>query len=92
SSYSQLFCFPVLCMQPTLQSIAPSMKSTLTLATGSVRPGPGNGGCTLRAAAQETNALTGADAITLPAGTFTLFLALRLVVMPLGARLGRNNV
>ncbi len=36
---------------------------------------PGNGECTPRAAVQETNALAGADAITLPAGTFTLSIA-----------------
>jgi CSLREA domain-containing protein len=33
--------------------------------------GPG-GGCTLRAAVEETNALTGPDKITLPAGRYTL--------------------
>jgi hypothetical protein len=32
----------------------------------------GAGNCTLRAAIQETNALPGADTITLPAGTYTL--------------------
>ena len=33
------------------------------------------GGCTLRAAVQEANALAGPDAISLPAGTFTLSIA-----------------
>lgn len=33
------------------------------------------GDCTLRAAVQEANALPGADAITLPAGTYTLTIA-----------------
>lgn len=33
-----------------------------------------SGACTLRAAIQETNALAGADTITLPAGTYTLTL------------------
>jgi CSLREA domain-containing protein len=33
-----------------------------------------SGGCTLRAAIQETNALPGADTITLPAGTYLLTL------------------
>src|SRR5438128_12398148 len=33
------------------------------------------GQCTLRAAVQETNALPGADIITLPAGTYTLSIA-----------------
>ena len=32
----------------------------------------GNSGCTLRAAIMETNALTGADTITVPAGTYEL--------------------
>jgi MYXO-CTERM domain-containing protein len=34
----------------------------------------GGGNCTLRAAIMETNALTGADSITLPAGLYTLSL------------------
>src|SRR5262249_18835387 len=43
-------------------------------------PGDGScvavgGGCTLRAAIQEANALAGADAITVPAGTYLLTLA-----------------
>jgi CSLREA domain-containing protein len=43
-------------------------------------PGDGScaaagGACTLRAAIQESNALAGADTITVPAGTFTLALA-----------------
>ncbi len=37
--------------------------------------GSGAGTCSLRAAVQEANALAGADAITLPAGTYTLTLA-----------------
>lgn len=36
---------------------------------------PGNGVCTLRAAIMETNALPGADTITLPAGFYALTLA-----------------
>jgi len=36
---------------------------------------PGNGICTLRAAIQESNALAGADSITLPAGTYILSIA-----------------
>ena len=35
----------------------------------------GAGVCTLRAAVQETNALAGADIITLPAGTYTVTIA-----------------
>ena len=36
---------------------------------------PGNNVCTLRAAIQESNALAGADSITLPAGTYILGIA-----------------
>ena len=39
---------------------------------GVCETGPGNGVCTLRAAIQEANALSGADTINLPAGTYTL--------------------
>src|SRR5215217_60704 len=42
-----------------------------------------NGRCTLRAAIEETNALAGADTITLPAGTYTLKGALPAVTGPL---------
>lgn len=39
---------------------------------GACETAPGNQVCTLRAAIQETNALTGTDTIVLPAGTYTL--------------------
>ena len=39
---------------------------------GVCETGPGNGVCTLRAAAQEANATTEADSITIPAGIYTL--------------------
>src|SRR5689334_18960683 len=42
---------------------------------GRCETAPGNGICTLRAAIQETNALPGADAITLPPGTIKLTVA-----------------
>jgi CSLREA domain-containing protein len=52
---------------------------TVDSTTDAVDAAPGDGACasaagecTLRAAIQETNALPGADAITLPAGTYTL--------------------
>lgn len=40
----------------------------------------GGSKCTLRAAVMETNALPGADTITLPAGTYTLTLGSQLVI------------
>lgn len=50
--------------------------------TDSIDAAPGNGACadavgncTLRAAIMEANALTGADAITLPAGVYTIAIA-----------------
>src|SRR5690242_21889878 len=52
---------------------------TVNSTADTVDASPGNGvcadasnNCTLRAAIMETNALGGADTITLPAGTFTL--------------------
>ena len=39
---------------------------------GTCETAPGNQVCTLRAAIQETNALTGTDTIILPTGTYTL--------------------
>jgi CSLREA domain-containing protein len=55
---------------------------TVDSTTDAVDANPGDGACasaagdcTLRAAIQETNALAGADAITLPAGTYTLTIA-----------------
>lgn len=44
------------------------------LADGVCETAPGNGVCTLRAAIQESNSLTGADMILLPAGTYTIVL------------------
>lgn len=41
---------------------------------GVCETGNGNGICTLRAAIQETNALSGADSIIVPSGTYTLTL------------------
>jgi CSLREA domain-containing protein len=41
---------------------------------------PGNGTCTLRAAIQETNALSGADAITLPPNTYVLTIVGELAI------------
>jgi CSLREA domain-containing protein len=56
-----------------------SFAVTSTLDEVDAEPGDGqcrtaSAACTLRAAIQETNALPGADAITVPAGTYTLTL------------------
>lgn len=58
-------------------SQAASFSVNTTLDAVDAAPGNGvcatsTGACTLRAAIQETNALAGADIITLPAGTYTL--------------------
>jgi CSLREA domain-containing protein len=42
---------------------------------GVAETAPGNGVCTLRAAIMEANALAGADAVNLPAGTYALTIA-----------------
>src|ERR1700675_908151 len=54
---------------------------TVTSTADAVDATPGDGvcatataACTLRAAIQEANALSGADSITVPAGTYTLAL------------------
>ena len=46
---------------------------------GVCETGTGNGVCTLRAAIQEANALSGADTIILPAGTYTYSIAMPFV-------------
>ena len=65
----------------TLMGTAQSASFTVNQALdgADINPGDGmcdagGGNCTLRAAIMETNALTGADSITLPAGLYTLSL------------------
>ena len=73
-----------LALLPAGSSPAPVSASTFIVDSTDdatdVSPGDGicaaaSGACTLRAAVQEANALAGADAITLPAGTYTLTIA-----------------
>jgi len=60
-----------------VQAATFNVNSTLDVAdinpgNGICETAPGNGTCTLRAAIQETNALPGADGITLPTNTYLL--------------------
>ena len=68
-----VFLFPV-----SLHAITFTVNNTAD--TEDTNPGDGvcadgSGNCTLRAAIMETNALTGADIIELPGGTYTLTIA-----------------
>jgi CSLREA domain-containing protein len=71
----------ILLAQVGVTPAAASANFTVNSAIDAVDANPGDGvcatslgQCTLRAAIQETNALSGADTITLPAGTYTLTL------------------
>lgn len=72
-------CLVVLALQ-SVPLTAATFAVDDTTDTVDVVPGDGacadaSGNCTLRAAIMEANALTGADAITLPAGTYTIAIA-----------------
>jgi CSLREA domain-containing protein len=72
------------CLVWVLAAALPSGATTFTVDTtrdvADANPGDGacagdQGGCSLRAAIQETNALSGADTINLPSGTYKLKIA-----------------
>ena len=72
----------VLLSQAGLRPVTASASFTVNSTADAVDANPGDGicaasggQCTLRAAIQETNALGGANSVTLPAGTFTLTLS-----------------
>ena len=65
-----LFLFPILLHSATF--IVDSAADTVDASLGDGVCADGSGSCTLRAAILETNALTGADIIDLPAGTYIL--------------------
>ena len=69
--------FIVLATSPPLtpRFVVNSTVDAVDAKPGDARCDDGSGNCTLRAAIMETNALEGADAITLPAGTYRLTIA-----------------
>lgn len=85
TAFIPLLCLIVLLHVASLQA-SPSQSSVTTLFTVNsniddtdINPGDGvcetdvgNGICTLRAAVQETNALSGSDVVNLPAGVYTI--------------------